>query len=291
LKFSTINDLEESDILFLALPNGLPMKKITELQQKAGKIIDLSGDFRLRQKEDYQKWYGEDHPNPEYLSKFVYGMAELHREKIKKADLVAGTGCLATATITGLYPLFKNNLVESTVITEAKVGSSASGNKPSLASHHSERSHAVRSFKPTGHRHTAEVEQELNFRHKPTVHFSGTSIELIRGILATSHLFLKDGVDEKQIWNTYRQAYKDEPFVRLVKKRTGVYRYPEPKILAGTNICEVGFEVDPKSNRLVVMGAIDNLMKGGAGQAVQSMNLMSGFKETLGLEFPGLHPV
>lgn len=291
LKFSSINDLEETDVLFLALPHGVSMEKIKDLEKKAGKIIDLSGDFRLRDPEDYKKWYKHPHPNPEYLKRFVYGNAELHRKEIRESNLVAGTGCLATATIMGLYPLFKNNLVKDQVIVEAKVGSSASGNKPNLSTHHSERSNVIRSFKPTGHRHTAEIIQELSFNSKPQVHFSGTAVELVRGILATSHVFLKKGFTKKDIWRIYRQEYNDEPFVRIVKKSRGVYRYPEPKILAGTNFVEVGFELDPNSNRLVVMSAIDNLMKGGAGQAVQSMNIMCGFEETTGLEFLGLHPV
>ena len=146
----------------------------------------------------------------------------------------------------------------------------------------------VRSYKPSGHRHVAEMIQELG---TDKVHFSATSIEMVRGILATCHVFLNEPLSEKDVWKLYRQAYGDEPFVRIVKERSGIHRYPEPKLLAGTNYCDIGFERDPHSNRLVVMSAIDNLMKGAAGQAVQSFNLMHGFAETLALTFPGLHPI
>ena len=155
-------------------------------------------------------------------------------------------------------------------------------------SHHPERSGAVRSYKPTGHRHVAEMLQVLG---PSNIHFSATSIEMVRGILATCHVFLTEDLDEKAIWKLYREAYVNEPFIRIVKERTGIHRYPEPKLLAGTNFCDIGFERDPNSDRLVVLSAIDNLMKGAAGQAVQSFNLMHGFDETLGLGFPGLHPI
>jgi LysW-gamma-L-alpha-aminoadipyl-6-phosphate/LysW-L-glutamyl-5-phosphate reductase len=160
-----------------------------------------------------------------------------------------------------------------------------------LGSHHPERSHAVRSFAPTGHRHTAEMLQELGFHGMPEIHFSATAIELVRGILATCHVFLKKDMTELEARRLYREAYGNEPFIRIVKETTGIYRYPEPKILAGSNYCDVGFEKDPESNRLVVISALDNLMKGAAGTAVQCMNIMSGFDEKTGLEFMGLHPV
>jgi N-acetyl-gamma-glutamyl-phosphate/LysW-gamma-L-alpha-aminoadipyl-6-phosphate reductase len=174
---------------------------------------------------------------------------------------------------------------------EGKIGSSASGNKADQSSHHPERSGAVRSFKPTGHRHTAEMIQELNFGTEPQIHFSATAIELVRGILMTTHTFVKDDLTEKDIWGIYREMYGQEPFIRIIKERQGIFRYPEPKFLAGTNYCDIGFERDTHSDRLVVMGALDNLVKGAAGQAVQSMNIMYGWDEKTGLEFPGLHPV
>jgi N-acetyl-gamma-glutamyl-phosphate/LysW-gamma-L-alpha-aminoadipyl-6-phosphate reductase len=224
------------------------------------------------------------------LSKFVYGLPELHRDSMRNAQYISGVGCNATASILALLPLVRANLLDPTrpIIVDIKVGSSEGGNSPSLASHHPERSGAVRSFAPVGHRHTAEVEQELGLTN---AHLSITSIEMVRGVLATAHCFLKNGATEKDLWRAYRAAYKDEPFVRIVKDRTGIYRYPEPKILSGSNYADVGFEFDEATGRAVALCAIDNLMKGAAGSAVQAMNLMCGLEETEGLGFPGLHPV
>jgi N-acetyl-gamma-glutamyl-phosphate/LysW-gamma-L-alpha-aminoadipyl-6-phosphate reductase len=201
---------------------------------------------------------------------------------------------MAASTILGLYPLFQAQVVDLTrpVVVEAKTGSSGSGGAPGLGSHHPERSGAMRSFKPTGHRHSAEVIQELTVDgQSPEVAFSATAIEAVRGILATSHVYLREPLPEKDIWGIYRAAYKDEPFMRLVKEASGVHRYPEPKLLSGSNWCDVGFERDPDSTRIVVMAALDNLMKGAAGQAVQAFNIRCGFPETTALEFSGLHPV
>ena len=178
------------------------------------------------------------------------------------------------------------------MICELKVGSSEAGNKATSSSHHPERSHSVRSYAPTGHRHTAEVIQALaRLGKSPQIHLSATAIELVRGVLATAHVFVRDGVEERDLWRAYRGAYREEPFVRIVKEKTGIYRYPEPKILSGTNYADVGFDFDATSRRVVALCAIDNLMKGAAGTAVQCMNLMMGWPEELGLEFPGLHPV
>jgi len=292
LRFVSLSDLAACDLLFLCLPHGMSMGRIAQFKPLATRIVDLSADFRLRDPQDYPRWYGHAHAAPDVLSQFVYGIPELHREEIKKTDYATGAGCLATATILGLYPLFKKGVVEPTVYVEGKVGSSAAGNEPGLSSHHPERAGAVRSFQPTGHRHSGEIIQELTFGGvKPAVHFSATSVELVRGILATAHVMLKDDLAEKDIWQIYREAYSGEPFMRIVKDRSGVYRYPEPKILSGSNFCDVGFERDPLSRRVVVMSAIDNLMKGAAGNGVQVMNVMFGWPETTALTFPGLHPV
>lgn len=292
LKFSRIADLEECDVLFLCLPHGKSMNSIEQFREKAKKIIDLSGDFRLNDKEAFQHWYGEEHSNPDMLKEFVYGIPELHREEMKNANLISSAGCNATATILALYPLFKRGLVDvERTVVEVKAGSSEGGNKPSEASHHPIRSGCVRSFKPTSHRHIAEMIQELSFGNKAKIHFSGTSIDMVRGILATCHVFLNKDLEDKDIWKIYREEYGEEPFIRIVKERDGSYRYPEPKILSGTNYCDIGFQKDPESNRVVIISAIDNLMKGAAGQALQAFNLMNGFEETLGLEFPGLHPI
>jgi len=292
LKFSSIDDLEKVDVIFLGLAHKVSMKNIDKFMEKADRIIDLSGDFRLTNPDEYKRWYKEEHLRPELLNKFVYGIPELHREEMKNAQFISSAGCNATTTILGLYPLFKNNLLESNrIFVEAKVGSSEGGAKHSSGSHHPERSGAVRSYSPTGHRHTAEIIQELNFGEPVEVNFSATSIDMVRGILATSHVFLKDGLEEKDVWKAYRKEYAMEPFVRIVKEREGNFRYPEPKLLIGTNYCDVGFQKDPESNRLVVISSIDNMMKGAAGQAVQAFNIMHGLRETTALEFPGLHPI
>jgi N-acetyl-gamma-glutamyl-phosphate/LysW-gamma-L-alpha-aminoadipyl-6-phosphate reductase len=263
------------------------MQQFEDFRALAGKIIDLSADFRLKDPDAYKKWYGTEHAQPDKLTEFVYGNVELHREEMKQARYISGAGCNATATILPLWPLFKEGIVDISlpVVAEAKCGSSEGGNRASEASHHPERSGCVRSYKPTGHRHIAEMIQELG----QTIHFSATSIEMVRGILLTAHMFVKQGITEKDIWKTYRNLYGQEPFIRIVKERQGIYRFPEPKIVAGTNYCDIGFELD--GSRLVVVSAIDNLMKGAAGQAVHAMNVMCGFDETAGLVFAGLHPV
>jgi N-acetyl-gamma-glutamyl-phosphate/LysW-gamma-L-alpha-aminoadipyl-6-phosphate reductase len=246
-----------------------------------------SSDHSLSDAAEYERFYGAPHPRPDLLGRFVYGIAELNRDALGTADLVACAGCNATASILALRPLYLEGVVESAVI-EVKVGSSEAGNRATEGSHHPERSGAMRSYKPTGHRHMAEIQAVLGGR----VHFSATAVEMVRGILATCHVFVQRdlGLDDKALWKIYQQAYASEPFVRIVKERRGIHRYPDPKLLAGTNYCDIGFEADPHANRVVVLSAIDNLMKGAAGQAVQAFNLMHGFQERRGLEFPGLHP-
>lgn len=287
LKFCSIQELEKTDLLFSALPPTHLMQKFEAFSSLANRIIDLSADFRLKDPEAYVKWYGLEHTRPEVLHEFIYGNVELHRQEMKSAKYISGAGCNATATILPLYPLFKQGVLDTSmpVVAEAKCGSSEAGNSASEASHHPERSGSVRSYRPTGHRHIAEMEQELG----STIHFSATSIEMVRGILVTAHLFVSEGTTEKDIWEIYRQVYGQEPFIRIVKEKQGIYRYPEPKILAGSNYCDIGFELS--GTRLVVISAIDNLMKGAAGQAVHAMNVMCGFEETEGLDFAGLHPV
>jgi N-acetyl-gamma-glutamyl-phosphate/LysW-gamma-L-alpha-aminoadipyl-6-phosphate reductase len=293
LKFTSIETLEPVDVLFLCLPHGEAQRRIPDLEPLADRIIDLSADFRLRSPDTYEAFYGEPHACPERLASAVYGLPELHRDAIRDARLITGAGCLATASILGLYPLFQAGVVESDVYIDAKVGSSAAGNKPGLSTHHAERSGSFRSFAPTGHRHTAEIRQELTFEGRsPEVHFTGTAVEAVRGILATSQVMLDRDLDEKEVWKIFREAYAGEPFLRIVKDRHGVYRYPEMKILSGSNYCDVGFEKERgTSRRLVVLSAIDNLMKGAAGNGIQALNVAFGLPETQGLEFPGLHPI
>lgn len=287
LKFTAVEELEPCDLLFLALPHGRASEQFEQFTSLAERIIDLSADFRLRDVALYEEWYGKPHANPALLDQFVYGLPELYREQIAGAKYVSGVGCNATAVNLALFPLARKGIIDQAII-EVKVGSSEGGNSFSLATHHPERVNAVRSFAPTGHRHQAEMKQALG---EFDLHFSATAVELVRGVLCTAHVFINEDLTEKDIWKLYREAYSDEPFVRIVKDKRGIYRYPEPKILAGTNFCDVGFEKDERSNRVVVISAIDNLMKGASGTAVQAMNLMMGWPETTGLGFVGLHPI
>ncbi len=286
LQFTAPDAIERCDLLFLCLPHGEASKQIGRFAAVAERVIDLSADFRLHDPAVYAKWYGTPHPAPEWLDRFTYGLPEFHRDGLKGAKFASGVGCNATAVNLGLAPLARAGLIRS-VVADVKVGSSEAGAEPSASSHHPERSGVVRSFAPTGHRHAAEVRQELG---DFPCHLSITSVELVRGVLATLHVEPTKTLSDKDVWSLYRAAYGQEPFIRLVKDRSGIHRYPEPKLLAGTNHCDIGFEIDPESGRIVVLSAIDNLMKGAAGSAIQCMNLMCGFDETTGLRFGGLHP-
>lgn len=291
LRFGRVADLNPCDLLFLALPHGHAMEQIEGFATMAERIIDLSADFRLKNPSDYQTWYERQHPAPHWLDRFVYGVPELHREQLARAHYASGTGCNAIVTLLALWPLYRRGVVRETVV-EVKVGSSEGGHEPSPASHHPERSGVVRTYAPVGHRHLAELIQELNLNpQQPGLHFSVTSVDIVRGALATCHCLLQHPLDERDVWQFYREDYGTEPFVRLVRSKRGIHRYPEPKILSGSNYCDIGFAVDPAQQRLVVIAAIDNLMKGAAGTAVQAMNVMMGWPETLALDFPGLHPI
>lgn len=290
LQFAHPDTLEACDLLFLAQPHGYSAKHIEQFAEVAAYIIDTSADFRLRSADAYTRWYGDAHPAPNWLEKFVYGLPERYRDELAGAKYVSGVGCNATVTNLALLPLAQAGLLAGgRVIADVKVGSSEGGARPNEGSHHPERSGAVRSFKPTGHRHQAEVQQALGSDFE--LYMSITSVELVRGALVTAHCLLNESLEEKDLWKIYRKAYKSEPFIRLVKQKTGIFRYPEPKLLAGTNYCDVGFEAEADSKRVVIIAALDNLMKGAAGSAVQSMNVMLGWPESTGLEFPGLHPI
>lgn len=290
LQFVSQQALQPCDVLFLAMPHGEVQKRIERYFQIAPKLVDLSADFRLKDLELYKQWYEHDHEAPQYIDKFVYGLPELHREAIKSAVGVSGVGCNATASNFALYPLIKAGLIDESkpVIVDVKTGSSEGGASVNPGSHHPEKSRAIRTYAATGHRHTAEVIQEMGLKD---VHLTMTAVELVRGVLAAAHVFVKPGTTEKDLWKAYRAAYNNEPFVRIVKDKTGIHRVPDPKILSGSNYVDVGFELDPRTHRVVSLAAIDNLMKGASGSAVQCMNLMCGFDEMAGLEFPGLHPI
>ena len=294
LKFERSEAVKKCDLLFLGLPHGSAVSRIDHLSTLADRIVDLSADFRLRNPADYDKWYGKPHPSPGWLEKFVYGLPELHRKELASTNYVSGVGCNATATTLAVWPLAAAGLIDTArgIICEVKVGSSEGGAASADSTHHPERAGVLRSFAPTGHRHTAEVLQALKVKDVVTeVHLSATAVDNVRGVLATAHVFVKPGTAEKDVWKAYRETYNNEPFVRIVKERTGLYRYPEPKILSGSNYADVGFEMDPNTGRVVALCAIDNLMKGAAGTALQCANVMMGWDETLGLDFPGLHPI
>lgn len=292
--FCRPEEIEPCDVLFLSLPNGESMKSMDRWMSLGAKIIDLGADFRLRRADDWKQWYAADHLRPDLLDRFVCGIPEINREDIRSASCVAGPGCEAVASILALRPLARHGLLgKGTVVIDAKMGSSAAGARPSDSSHHPERAGALRSYKPVGHRHTIEIARALEAEGvRPSLHVTATAVEAVRGILATIHVFPDGGpFSEKDVWRAYRADYGLEPFVRIVKSNRGLYRVPEPKICAGTNFCEIGFALEEGGRRLVVLSALDNLVKGAAGNAVQCFNLMAGHPETTGLEFPGLHPV
>jgi len=288
LRFSSPEDLESVDALFAATPHGVSMEQIDQFRDAAETVVDLSADFRLNTEGQYDEWY-DGHTRPELLDESVYALPELTRDELPGADLIASGGCNATATILGLKPLVEEGILtgDEQVVVDVKVGSSEGGAGGGEASSHPERSGVVRPYAPTGHRHEAEIEQFLGLDVSFTVH----AVDMIRGASATCHVFPGEPVSKGDLWGAYRGEYGEEPFVELVAGGGGVYRYPEPKAVAGTNRAEVGFELDPGNRRLVVFSAIDNMMKGSAGQAVHAANVAFGIEETAGLEFGGLHPV
>jgi N-acetyl-gamma-glutamyl-phosphate/LysW-gamma-L-alpha-aminoadipyl-6-phosphate reductase len=290
LKFSDPAALEPVDILFLAQPHGQAQHHIEEYDKLAQKIVDLSADFRLRDAAAYEQWYREKHAAPDWLNKFVYGLPELHRPEMATANYVSGVGCNATASNLALLPLVKADLLDlsSPIYVEIKVGSSEGGAEGNSGSLHAERANVIRTFSAFGHRHTAEVIQEMGVSD---VSLTMTAVDLVRGVLATAHAKVKAGVAKKDLWKAYRTVANENPFLRVVNEQRGIYRVPEPKILAGSNCADLGFELDGNNGHIVSICAIDNLMKGASGSAVQCMNLMMGWDETLGLEFMGLHPI
>ncbi|MCI5066157.1 N-acetyl-gamma-glutamyl-phosphate reductase [bacterium] len=294
LKFSSSAELEPCDVLFIGLPHGKSQSRFEEFSSKAEILCDLGSDFRIPNPERYAEYYGEPHRAPELLPLFTYAVPEVNREQIRSGGHLSGAGCIATCSLTSLYPLFASGIVrEQRVFIDAKIGSSASGATPGAASHHPERAGCLRSFKPTAHRHTAELLTYLPEANglAPEVYLSATATAEVRGILTTAQLFVEASVTEADIWGVYREYYGQEPFVRIVKDRRSMYRYPEPKIVKGTNFIDIGFERESGTDRLVVLGAIDNLVKGSAGNVIQALNIRYGFPERLGLEFAGLHPV
>ncbi len=289
LTFSPPEAWRPVDVTFVASAHGGSMGITPQLLDAGGKVIDLTADFRLKDPALYPVYYHTDHPRPDLLAEAVYGLPERHRSEIRTARLIANPGCMAAASILALGPLVAAGLVDPDrpVVVDAKSGSSASGRDGGPASLHPERSGVMRLYAPSGHRHTAEIEQETG----RAIALSCHGVEAVRGVLATVHATARAPVDEKALWRAFRAAYTEEPFVRIVHDTDGLYREPEPKLLAGTNYCDVGFAIDPHAGRIVAVGALDNLMKGAAGNAVQCLNILGGWPETTALDFLGLHPI
>jgi N-acetyl-gamma-glutamyl-phosphate/LysW-gamma-L-alpha-aminoadipyl-6-phosphate reductase len=284
------------DIVFTAVPHKASHEMMKSILDCGVKVIDLSADFRLKNISAYNIYYG-DHSCPELLSEAVYGMPEIHRNEIKNAKLVAVPGCQASSAIYALAPLIKEKLIElNHIIIDSKTGSSGSGAEISESSHHPLRANSLRPYKLAGHRHTAEIEQELTGLFEGSeqikVGFSAHGVNLTRGILSTTYSYLSSNkqVEEKDIIKAYRNFYQNEKFIRFMKLANGVFRLPDPKLIMGTNYADVGFELDSHVNRIISVCALDNLVKGTAGNAIQCMNIMLNLNEETGLEFPGLYP-
>ena len=280
------------DLVFTAVPHGTATEIVKALYDRGVKIIDLSADYRLHDQEAYDKWYGWEHPHPDYLPKSVFGVPELHREAIRGAQLVSCPGCMAVTAVLALAPLIRADMVDTGhIVVDSKIGSSGAGSGAGTA--HAMRAGVIRPYKPARHRHTGEIEQELSeiAGSRIRVSMSPHAVDVVRGILCTNHTFMKRDVSEKDLWKVYRQAYGQERFVRLIRDKNGLYKFPDPKFLVGSNFCDIGFDVDGDNRRLIALSASDNLMKGAAGSAVQNMNVMCGFDEMDGLRYTPLTPV
>lgn len=297
LKFVPPNIIElqkKCDVVFTAIPHGSAVNLVSELLEVGLKVIDMSADYRLKNPNDYEQWYGWKHSNPALLKNAVYGLPELHREEIKNANLIACPGCMATASILGLAPIVKAGFVDKEhIVIDLKVGSSGGGAKPTIVSHHPERFGGVRPYKVIDHRHIAEVQQEINNIAKSNILISFTphAVNMVRGILATIHAFPNQLIKNKDVWKVFRDFYLKEPFIRFVKYKKGPYKLPDPKVVLGTNFCDIGFEIDPRVNRLLIFSAIDNMIKGASGQGIQCLNILMGIPEETGLKSVGFHPM
>jgi len=283
----------KSDLVFTALPHGKSVDVVPKLLERGLRVVDLGADFRLKDAAAYETYYGFQHRYPDLLATSAYGLPEFHRDEIRSAKLVSVPGCMATAAILSLGPVIGAGIVDlDRIIIDAKIGSSGAGVSPTVATHHSERTGGVRPYKTVGHRHIAEVEQELSAiaSQEVQVSFTPHAVNMIRGILATSHAFTSRAVEPRDVFKAYRAKYEAEPFIRVVSDKKGLYGLPNPKITVGTNYCDLGFDIDDHTHRLVLFAALDNLTKGAAGAAVQCFNVMTGLDEKTGLNLVGMHP-
>jgi len=281
----------EPDVVFSALPHGAGLETTKALYEAGVQVVDLSADYRLRDPRLYKQWYGWEHPYPDLLEKAVYGLPELHRDELPGARLIASPGCNATAAVLAAAPLVREGLVEGPrLLVDVKVGSSEGGSKPTRGSHHPERENAIRPYEAGGHRHAAEAEQELSRLAGKEVKVSLVphAVSSIRGALASAHAWLARPVSRSELLRLYAGFYRGSVFVRLVHGTPP--GYPDPKYVVGSNYVDVGFAVEERVGRLTAFAAIDNLVRGAAGQAVQAWNISIGLPEDAGLRYPPLKP-
>lgn len=279
--------LKDINVLFIALPHGKAFQIIEKALSLGVKVVDLGADFRLNSKDTYESWYKVKHELASQLEAAVYGLTELNRDKVKDSNLVANPGCYPTATILGLAPLLKNKLVDTkSIIVDAKSGVSGAGRSANIANLFTECNESIKAYGVPGHRHTPEIEQELSKLAEEDLFISFTPhlVPMNRGILSTCYGSLKVEINTEELLQLYRDFYKEDYFVKILNA------LPETRWVKGSNLCHIGVRVDKRTNRVIVISAIDNLIKGAAGQAVQNMNVMFGFKETEGLEFIAMAP-
>lgn len=278
-------DNYDLDLVFLALPHGISMDFVAKNPDKKFKIIDLSGDFRLASAEVYKKWYGQDHIFAEAFNRKVYGLPELYEDEIKNANLVANPGCYPTSSILSIYPLIKHNIIDPNIIIDAKSGTTGAGVSPKATTLFG---NVNDNFKPYGlksHRHTIEIEENLSINNQsPVIQFTPHLLPIDRGIIATGYSQPKKSITDKELYEIYKETYKNAPFVRI---RTEA---PAVKEVRGTNLCDVYATYDERTNRIITVGAIDNLVKGASGQAIQNMNLMFDLPQDTGLNSLALIP-
>ncbi|EAI1846344.1 N-acetyl-gamma-glutamyl-phosphate reductase [Campylobacter coli] len=274
----------ELDVLFTATPHEFSAKLFSESLLKKMKIIDLSADFRLKNPKDYELWYKFTHPNQELLKNAVYGLCELYQEEIKNANLIANPGCYTTCSILSLYPLFKEKMIDlNSVIIDAKSGVSGAGRSAKVENLFCEVNENIKAYGLASHRHTPEIEEHLSYAagEKITLQFTPHLVPMQRGILTTAYANLKHSVSEKEIREIYQKYYQDRKFIRLLPPQS----FPQTRWVKSSNFADINFSIDERTNRIIVLGTIDNLIKGAAGQAVQNMNLMFDFDEDEGLKF------
>ena len=280
---------DQVDVIFTATPQGLCASLVNEEILSKVKIIDLSADFRIKDVKVYEEWYKLEHKSPQFIEEAVYGLCEINREDVKKARLVANPGCYTTCSILTCYPLVKEGIIDpNTIIVDAKSGTSGAGRGAKVDNLFCEVNENMKAYGVATHRHTPEIEEQLGYAcgEKITINFTPHLVPMNRGILATAYASLKKDVTYEEVKAIYDKYYADEKFVRVLEKDV----CPQTKWVEGSNYVDVNFKIDPRTNRIIMMGAIDNLVKGAAGQAVQNMNLMCGLKESEGLELVPMFP-